>query len=186
MSIFEDIRKDKKYSATNSVAWFRKNVTNAFQNLGTQQFMGDNQASQTSRIVPGTMVFFGYDPKYKDELPYYDKFPLILPFHVDSTHFMGLNLHYLPPQMRILLLDKLLHFNRNKDTAPKMKIQMSWELLKGISQTKAVEYSVKKYLHGQVKSKFIVITPDDWPIACMLPLARFAKADEKTVWKGFK
>ena len=34
----------------------------------------------TSKIEPGNMYMFMYDPKLKETLPYYDTFPLCLPF----------------------------------------------------------------------------------------------------------
>ena len=57
------------------------------------------------RRVPsiGQMYMFQYDPKYKDVLPYYDRFPLVIPFEqtrrvgiAQGDGFYGLNLHYLP------------------------------------------------------------------------------------------
>lgn len=186
MSIFQTVKDNKTYNPNNSVNWFRQNVTNHFKNLGQMQFMEMNKMHQATKIVPGTMCFFGYDPKYKDDLPYYDKFPLILPFYVDSTHFMGLNLHYLPPAKRIIILDKLVQNATNKDIPEKMQIALSWKLLTSLSENAAVKHSVKKYLHGYVKTRFIEVPTQDWPIAVFLPVSRFAKADEATVWRGVK
>lgn len=185
-NVFKDIKNNPKYNPNNSVAWFRKNVTNTLNNMGQMQFMGSMQAHQTNNIVPGRMYFYGYDPKYKDELPYYDKFPLLLPFDQDATHFMGLNLHYLPLDKRILILDKLVVYATNKSTPEKMKLQLSWEMLKKISEHKAIQFSVKKYLKGHVKTRFIEVPMMDWPIASFLPMARFAKANEAKVWQDFR
>lgn len=183
MSLFDDVKNNPKYTPANSIQWFQHYVTNAFRNMGTQKFLGLNQPQQTSLVVPGKMIFFGYDPKGKDELPFYDKFPLLLPFNADSTHFIGLNLHYLPPLKRILILDNLLNFSINKTINPKKKIQLSWELLKTVSNNKAISFCVKKYLFGHVKTRFVTVKTDDWVIASMLPLARFSKATEQQVWR---
>ena len=53
----------------------------------------------------GNMYMFFYDPKYKETLPYYDGFPLIIMLGPAKGGFMGLNLHYLPPAVRARLLD---------------------------------------------------------------------------------
>src|SRR5574343_844358 len=39
----------------------------------------------------GRMYFFAYDPKWKRELPYYDRFPLIFPLDLErrSDRFLG-------------------------------------------------------------------------------------------------
>lgn len=182
--LFRTIKNNPQYNPNNSVAWFRKNVTNTLRNIGQQQFMAQQQLKQTTKITPGLLYFFGYDPKYKDELPYYDRFPLILPFWTDSTHFMGLNLHYLPLDKRVIILDKLVVFAQNKNQPENMKIKLSWEMLTSISEHKAVSFSVKKYLKSHVKTNFIEVPMQDWPIACFLPLARFEKANEATIWRN--
>ena len=60
------------------------------------------------RFLIGGMYFFLYDPKTKEELPYYDRFPLVIPLKREDDGFLGLNLHYLPVPYRIRLLRKLL------------------------------------------------------------------------------
>ena len=55
----------------------------------------------------GRMYFYFYDPKTKDMLPYYDRFPLVIPIERYSDGFLGLNLHYISPKQRVILLDKL-------------------------------------------------------------------------------
>lgn len=185
-SIFDEIKKNPKYNPENSARWFQTNVTNAFKNLGQQQFLNQNKALQSKTIVPGYLYYFGYDPKFKDELPFYDRFPLILPFAMDNTHFTGINLHYLPPPKRIIILDKLIQFAKNKNQPEKMKLELSWKMLMSLSENKAIKYSVKKYLKGHVKTNFISVPMDDWVIACMLPMQRFTRASDTEVWKGSK
>ena len=187
MTLFEELRaKHQDYSPNKSAAWFNKNVTVAMQNVGPQKFLGQNITLQTTQVKPGSLMMFGYDAKNKEELPFYDKFPLLLPFHVDAKHFIGINLHYMPPAYRIAILDKLLGFTKNEMIPDKLKIQLSWTLLKNISKNNATKFAVKKYLHGYVKTRFVSIPTKDWVLACYLPLARFAKADEKTVWSKMR
>ena len=152
--------------------------------IGPQAFLGKNLSLQSTSLAPGQLVMYGYDPKFKDELPVYDKFPLLLPFSVDAKHFMGLNLHYIAPQYRIELLDKLLGFSKNEMIPDRLKMQLSWKYLQGIAKHKGISYSVKQYLHGYVKTRFVNIPTKDWVIACYLPLARFEKKSEQSVWAG--
>lgn len=183
MSIFDDIKSNPDYSPNNSVNWFRKNVAETMKNIGTQQFLGMHQSMQTRTITVGGMVMFGYSPKFKDDLPYYDKFPLILPFNADAKHFWGINLHYLPPQIRLQILDKLY-----QTTTPKIgkntSIHLTWEMLKAISMHKAIKHSVKCYLRGYVKTRFVQVETENWPLAVFLPLARFEKKSENQVWSA--
>ena len=57
---------------------------------------------------------FFYDPKMKKKLPYYDRFPLILPIEQYSNGFLGINFHYLSMPIRIRLLDRIMNFVNNK------------------------------------------------------------------------
>jgi hypothetical protein len=57
-------------------------------------------------LLPGMFTMFGYrQPKYKDELPYYDGTPAVIFFGLTRTkdaaiREIGFNLHYFPPFAR--------------------------------------------------------------------------------------
>ena len=83
-----------------SIRWFRKQVKELGDINPREQL---REGKLKTRPVFGKMNFFMYSPKYKDDrnvLPYYDRFPLILPItpvgaNNVSEGFMGLNFHYL-------------------------------------------------------------------------------------------
>ena len=60
----------------------------------------------TKYLLPGQIVLFGYaEPKFKEELEYYDKTPLVLFCGITRTEDgnireIGFNLHYYPPRIR--------------------------------------------------------------------------------------
>ena len=57
----------------------------------------------------GVLCHFIYDPKLKNSLPYYDKFPLCIPAdQKNGEGFLGWNLHYVPIDMRKVILGELL------------------------------------------------------------------------------
>ena len=55
---------------------------------------------------------FFYDPKTK-QLPFYDTFPLVLPFELIRGDVYRLNFHYLPYGLRFKLLEQLQQFATN-------------------------------------------------------------------------
>ena len=55
------------------------------------------------RLKPGMLVAYEYDPKYKVELPFYDRFPLVFILQVNKDGWVGINLHYLHPNVRAYL-----------------------------------------------------------------------------------
>ena len=68
-----------------------------------------------SNIMLGNMFFYKYDPKFAKKLPYWDMYPLVFPFEKAPGGFYGLNLHYIPPRHRAILMDELKsNTNNNK------------------------------------------------------------------------
>ena len=147
------------------------------------KMLGGNKADQTNRILPGRLYMFMYDPKLKKELPYYDTFPLIMVVDVDRDSFLGLNFHYLPPQLRANLFDELYNRVVAQDAMNiQTKIRVSYQILKSASALKLFRPCLKRYLLGRVRSRYLYIPPEKWDIALMLPTARFKKASINKVY----
>jgi len=130
----------------------------------------------------GKMYHFVYDAKTKDILPYWDKNPLIIVIDRDKNGFLGLNLHYLAPKIRLMLLQKLYDFASNDKFDVTTKLRLSWKLLKSSSRYKQVKPTVKRYLYSHVRSKLALIQASDWEKAVFLPTARFVGASKRSVW----
>jgi hypothetical protein len=65
-----------------------------------KELTGDTNRPQDDRFRMGNMYLFSYDPKHKDTLPYYDRFPLIFPINKAKGGFLGITMHYLTPILR--------------------------------------------------------------------------------------
>jgi hypothetical protein len=128
------------------------------------------------------MYFYYYDPKTKDSMPYYDRFPLVIPIEQYSDGFLGLNLHYIHPRQRIILLDKLSKTATNKNFDDKTKLRISYEYLKSASSAFEAMPCIKRYLFSQINSRFIEITADEWDIAALLPTETIVGASESKVY----
>ena len=138
--------------------------------------------NKVSNVSPGKMYHFFYDPKTKLTLPYYDRFPLIFMVGPADGGFYGLNLHYLPPQLRAKLMDSLYDITNNKRYDSSTKLRLSYETLKSASKFKFYKPTFKHYLSSHVRSKFIEINSTEWDIALMLPTERFEKARKSRVF----
>lgn len=123
----------------------------------------------------GKMYFYFYDPKYKAKLPYYDKFPLVLPIEPYNNGFLGINVHYLNYSDRKALFDSLIKYRNNKYMDERTKLKVSYDLLKHAKYMNLVEPAIKRYLWSQVESPFIEVHPDEWDKALQLPVALFIK-----------
>jgi hypothetical protein len=59
-------------------------------------------------------------------------------------------------------------------------------MLAHASKYKEIKPCVKKYLYTHVKSQFMPIHANEWPVAIFLPVEQFQKADNSTVWSDSK
>jgi hypothetical protein len=160
-----------------SVQWFRSKI----KELGDptpSQLVRDGDV-KSGRPFIGLLNMFFYDPKMKKELPYYDKFPLILPVEFYSDGFLGVNFHYLSMPIRIRLLDKIMKFANNKKLDENTRVNADWQKLKNVNEVKPC---IKRYLNGHVKSNFRRIMADEFIVATLLPVQRFVKKGESHIW----
>ena len=182
-SIFDKNRFD--FSITKkSKTWFDQQAQLlAGKGISPKKLLADQTMTFKNNIVPGNLYMFMYDPKYKETLPYYDKFPMVFPWKKTDSGFIGLNLHYLPYGLRVRLMDKLLTFKTNKNMDDKTRLQFSWSLIDGAAKFAPAKPCVKQYLMDHVKSPFIKISSKDWPTAMMMPVERFVGATNQYVWQ---
>ena len=146
-----------------------------------QSVLNDKERLKSNTII-GRMYFYYYDPKLKDELPYYDKFPLVIPIERYHDGFLGLNLHYISPRQRIELLDALSDFANNSKYDETTKLRLSWAKLKNVGRAFKAKPCVKRYLFKHVDSRFLEITADEWDIAALLPFQNFQGATANKVY----
>jgi hypothetical protein len=138
----------------------------------------------TNRFMLGGLYFFYYDPKTKDDLPYYDKFPLVLALEKYPDGFLGLNLHYLPLKYRVAFLDKLLDYGGiYNDEGDPRKIRVTYDILNASKRFREFKPCLKRYLSGQVRSKILQVQPNEWDVATFLPIHQFKGAPVKQVWQ---
>lgn len=181
-SIFNDSAYDIT-AAQKSQAWFTKQIK-GLASVTPSQLL--NSTNLVTNLMPGEMYLFYYDPKHKDTLPYYDRFPLVLPFRKVKGGFYGLNFHYLPPLLRVRLLDRLLMFSTTKGITESTRLRFKYQMIASSAKFAAAQPCVKMYLTNHVRSKFARIDPDHWVTAMMLPVERFTGASKETVWRDSK
>lgn len=188
--IFQKIAADKPSDMVREDArrWFRETASKlTSRNVSTSRLLQTGKENLQSSISVddiGRMFMFMYDPKLKDVLPYYDTFPLCIPIEIYDDGFLGLNLHYLPPRGRAALFDSLLDAVSNDKYDKTTRLRVTYKILKGASRFSGFEPCVKRYLAGQVRSKFLYVDPENWDMAVMLPTERFKGARKSTIWWG--
>lgn len=160
--------------------WYRDAASN-YGRVNERKLMRDGSDRLTSVVRPGSMYMYHYTPKYKDTLPFYDRFPLIFPFRVESDRFWGLNLHYLPLMYRAKLMDGLYDLANNTRFDETTRLRLSYGMLQKAAKFRYFAPCVKQYLKNQMDSRFLYIYPSEWDIALFLPTERFQKATKTRV-----
>jgi len=184
-SIFDAIKQNPKYEQKRSADWFRKKIIEleTTMKIKTDQagLMKTTRDHQSTKILPGTLVFFSYDPKYKEKLPYYDMFPLSFIIGIDKGHMTGINFHYLAIPVRIKLYDMMYKIASMTHLPTQQVLALNWKLLSNISKFPMVVPAIKKYRFDHIRSRFIKIDIEDWKTAIMLENAQFKKQSAGTV-----
>jgi hypothetical protein len=182
--VFERNQFDLLTAVKRSRSWFDTQVRELTkQQLTPKKVLNGDVNALTKTLVPGNLYMYAYDPKTKDDLPYYDRFPLVFPFRKTADGFYGLNMHYLPYVLRMQLLDNLLAFKSNARLDETTRLKYSWAMIDGVSKFKAAQPCVKQYLNTQVRSQFRKVDANDWATAMLLPVEQFVGASKQQVWE---
>jgi hypothetical protein len=170
-----------------AVSWLRKQVaglTNPPKLIRpiTKEKDRFTRTNDYRKFLIGGMYFFAYNPSTRDDLPYYDKFPLVIPLKREPDGFLGLNLHYLPIRYRIQLLKKMLPLAMY-DGEDIRRLRISYDILNSSSRYREFRPCIKKYLLPNIKSRIIKVESNEWDTALFLPVHQFKKTKVQKVWK---
>jgi hypothetical protein len=162
--------------------WYRNTAKQQGRINETSLLKGSDATRFTNTPIIGQMYMFTYNPKHKDTLPYWDRFPLVFPFRKVPGGFLGLNMHYLPLQYRAKLMDGLYSITNNTLYNDTTKLKLNYDLLNGAAQFRYFKPTVKHYLTDHLMSRFLYVFPAEWDIALFLPTERFQNASKQKVW----
>lgn len=164
--------QDYKRHSVNSLRWLRnyvlKNLKGSWNNV-------TKSGNVVSRFTLGGMYTYIYDPKTKEQMPYWDIHPLIIFLKPAKTpgNFYGLNVHYLMPKTRQTLFHELSFTLNNTKLDETTKIRVNYEKLMTFSVAKHINQAVKQYSISQLRSPIIKVDPNYWDILLYLPFDAF-------------
>lgn len=163
-----------------SVEWLQTKI--ALLKAG-QSVIPDSGSAAISRLR-GRMFFYEYDPKTKDSLPMWDKFPLVIILETYNDGFLGLNLHYVSVDNRTKLLMSLLK-NRIYDPENNvLKVNIDYErIVIYLKRYPLFKDCIKRYLGSHITGRTLEIKPHEWGLAIVLPSEEFQYNKRKQVKK---
>jgi hypothetical protein len=166
-----------------SLEWLSQKIAELRNTSNIPAGMSRERFRQVDSFRLGKLYCFYYDPKGKESLPYYDRFPMVLAIEKYNDGFLGLNLHYLPFNYRLAFLGKLLKFAVQGEPGEIDRLRVTYDILVASRRLKEFRPCIKRYLAGHIQSKILAIQPNEWDIAAFLPLQQFRGANSEKVWQ---
>ncbi len=186
---FEKITEDAitsgvyEKNVADSLLWFRKEVSR-MTGITPNRMVKSEDLEPVTRALKGRMYMYGYDPKLKKTLPYYDTFPLVIMVGSAKGGFYGLNLHYIDLKRRALLFDALTEKLLKKGSTEEFdRFMLSFAKLQRGGNLRFFEPCWKHYLKNNIKTRIIKVPTRYWKTALFLPTDRFQKESKRTVWR---
>lgn len=185
-TIFDNVSnrlKDDKITprSQESREWFLDKVDTITRGLSRDKLMSKPPIKPVASVFPGMMYMFYYSPLGVKTLPYYDSFPLVILVDIQSDGMTGLNLHYLPINLRQKLFYGLLNRVSSGEMNEKTYIKVTYDFLENARSLKEYRPCYKKYLTKQIRGSIAQVPANEWETAVHLPLALFRKESEDTV-----
>lgn len=189
-TIFDKLRITKD-QIQNSLDWFQKEIKALNRSTYQPQTLINDFKSRHAYVgIPGRMYLYKYDALHKDTLPYWDQYPLIFYIgpsekpELSKTHFYGINLHYLPYDIRLKLLKLLFSVTNNDKMDATTRVRASYQILKNLaaSHKLPIKNAIKMYRRDQMRSRASEINASQWIKTAMLPIEAFKKASKQKVF----
>ena len=134
-----------------SIEWYRQKIREFGQPTSAQLV---REGKRSNRPYIGKLNMFIYDPKLKEKLPYYDKYPLTYVIRIEGDGFLGCNLHY----VRLTQRDELAKSLLNNSAQGAVSVPRR---------------TLHKYLYTGVKDIIFPIPEDEWSDVAQLPTEEF-------------
>ncbi len=161
-------------------AWINKLIRGSIR--VTPRSIIQNNKHISRRPTLGKMYFFYYDPKLKQKLPFYDRFPLCIPIYYYEDGFLGLNLHYLPLNYRMLLLSNMYRYLNNTKMDNSTRIKLTYYLIKRMRRLRYAKPCIKRYLTYHINSPMVEVSADEFEYAILLPVERFVGNTKRNIY----
>lgn len=183
LDIFEKNKYDLKTAFRKSKAWYEQQMILLMKQINSPwTVLKGNPTQLTTKLMPGKMYMYVYDPLYKSSIPYFDRFPCTLLYQRSISGFSGINFHYLPYQMRMHLLYHLMQYKTNAKMDESTRIKYSWAAIKNVRKFAAAVPAFHNYNFGGLRSTFREIRAYDWATAVLLPVEQFVKMPDDRIW----
>ena len=170
-------------NSAESLAWLKQKYNDISpRDVMPKEFIRDLERYRRVPLI-GRLYMFLYNPKHKEQMPYYDRFPLVFPIRRVPGGFYGLNIHYLAPRYRALLMDSLYSTISNTKFDETTRLKINYDILNAASKYRWFKPCVKHYLTPHLSSQLLYVDPNEWNLALFVPSEQFRGANKRKVWE---
>lgn len=124
-------------------------------------------------VVGKVYTFFYFNPKYKEELDFYNAVPVgVFLGWMKNGNPMFLGLQFIPPKIRANVLDQIVKYNDDrislandiilKSGYSSRKLRTGYGDLKMFLKNSGFEYAIRSYIITRIKTEPLIITYYDW------------------------
>lgn len=106
---------------------------------------------------PGSLLMYNYNAKNKEET--YDVTPLVMVLKYSRRYVLGINFHWAPIPLRIILVKKILQTNVKNIKAGK-KLDFNYKTLKPFLKRIGFSPIIRLYLKNRISETGVVIPPE--------------------------
>ena len=185
-SLIKAIREEKLY---------KNNI--GVRDMRVRKWVDENvQVMSKGSIMPGQLIMFNYfEPATKEELEYYDAMPCTVFFNEFKTkdgqpRVLGFNLHYYPPRMRYIVLDRIFSIFKPiyekswNDPLHKGMSYMQYKMLLEQLQDQGLDFGVREYIPNLMHD-IRPVPPSGWSKAVFTE-GRFKKRTREQILNYWK
>lgn len=175
--------RDADRLSDESLNWFRSRVIKDIkvkQSALLNSSVYSKKSGTENKQLIGKLYFYEYKAVVAGDSDndIYDQYPLCFFFSSsktkdDKTLLHGLNIHYLAPKERMILLQGLLTLRSSKTTRPGMRLKLSWEVIKSVSKHALYEKAVHSYRVDRLMSRLVEVPANDWSVVVFLQLQKW-------------
>lgn len=153
--------------------------------------------STRKRFQPGKIYVFKYAPKYAEELPWFDKNPVVLAIEQINGNDLGINLNLLPVPFKEKLLDELftkmrIRVDKKQTETPKevdalkeKPLRITYEGIKAYLEKDGYDFALRQYIPSRKRDQ-TVVSYSKWPEIALCDFMHFKKTNVMKVRLMFK
>jgi hypothetical protein len=104
----------------------------------------------------GTICYFEYDPKDKNQI--WDYKPLVLVLGVSNSYVLGCNFHWINMKERLRLIEYILKINKKGSTI-NMPLEFTYKQLKPFLKKPEYEKCIHLYIRKRMSTNGVIIDP---------------------------